>query len=198
MSNIGRWSPDAIRAQYKEGAGAWAGAWFRGRDQHGCAERDSRSQDPLRFRREARELLAAIACTDPHATLDVPRPQGPATGGSLNGGPVTDLMGLVFGGGSIVAAAAQIWLARVPQRIIVVTRPDGATLRISSKEARVDDERAPDALANSAAFARCSWSRERRRNPSGPPVSQLGRGAGAGPVPQVLDRIEGRETTVAI
>ncbi|WP_327332211.1 effector-associated constant component EACC1 [Streptomyces anulatus] len=98
-------------------------------------------EDPLRARREARELLAAIADTDPHASLDVPRPQAPATDGSLKGGPVTDLIGLVFGGGSMVAAAVQIWLARVPQRTIVVTRPDGATLRISGKEARADDER---------------------------------------------------------
>ncbi|WP_326739351.1 effector-associated constant component EACC1 [Streptomyces sp. NBC_01022] len=98
-------------------------------------------EDPLRSRREARELLAAIADTDPHAALDVPRPQDPGTDGSLKGGPVTDLIGLVFGGGSMAAAAVQIWLARVPQRTIVVTRPDGATLRISGKEARADDER---------------------------------------------------------
>ncbi|MFI6897140.1 hypothetical protein ACIBM4_23835 [Streptomyces sp. NPDC050256] len=98
-------------------------------------------EDPLRSRREARELLAAIADTDPHAALDVPGPQGPATDDSLKGGPVTDLIGLVFGGGSMAAAAVQIWLARVPQRTIVATRPDGATLRISGKEARADDER---------------------------------------------------------
>ncbi|MFD0339568.1 hypothetical protein ACFVH0_12855 [Streptomyces sp. NPDC127117] len=98
-------------------------------------------EDPLRSRREARELLAAITDTDPHAALDVPRPQDPGTDDSLKGGPATDLIGLVFGGGSLAAAAVQIWLARVPQRTIVVTRPDGATLRISGKEARVDDER---------------------------------------------------------
>ena len=44
VSNLGRWSPDAIRAQYEEGAGSWAGAWFRGRNQRGGAEWDSRSQ----------------------------------------------------------------------------------------------------------------------------------------------------------
>ncbi|MGW1900170.1 SRPBCC family protein [Streptomyces hirsutus] len=44
VSNIGRWSPDAIRAQYEEGAGAWAGAWFRGRNRREGAEWDSRSQ----------------------------------------------------------------------------------------------------------------------------------------------------------
>ena len=44
VSNIGLWSPNAIRAQYEEGAGAWAGAWFRGRNQRGGNEWDSRSQ----------------------------------------------------------------------------------------------------------------------------------------------------------
>lgn len=44
VSNIGRWSPHATRAQYEEGAGAWAGAWFRGRNQRGGTEWDSRSQ----------------------------------------------------------------------------------------------------------------------------------------------------------
>ncbi|OKK23076.1 hypothetical protein AMK16_06645 [Streptomyces sp. CB00455] len=96
-------------------------------------------EDPLRARREARELLAAIADTDPQATLDTPRQQA-ADNDSLKGGPVTDLIGLVFSGGSMVAAGVQIWLARVPQRTIVVTRPDGAALRISGKEARADDE----------------------------------------------------------
>ncbi|MFC8918013.1 hypothetical protein ACFT5C_19805 [Streptomyces sp. NPDC057116] len=96
-------------------------------------------EDPLRARREARELLAALAETDPQAALDVPA--GPATTGTTTdkGGPVTDLLGLVFGGGSLVAAALQLWLARVPQRTIVVTRPDGATLTISGKQARADD-----------------------------------------------------------
>lgn len=44
VSNIGRWSPNATRAEYDEGAGAWAGAWFRGHNQRGGAEWDSRSQ----------------------------------------------------------------------------------------------------------------------------------------------------------
>ncbi|MFF4580659.1 hypothetical protein ACFY15_20055 [Streptomyces sp. NPDC001373] len=97
-------------------------------------------EDPLRARREARELLAAIAETDPQAALDIPSPQATATDNSLKGGPVADLIGLVFSGGSMVAAGIQIWLARVPQRTIVVTRPDGATLSISGKQARADDE----------------------------------------------------------
>ncbi|MFF9475438.1 hypothetical protein ACF1E9_22810 [Streptomyces roseolus] len=97
-------------------------------------------EDPLRARREARELLAALAETDPRAALDVPA--GPATAGTAatdKGGPVADLLSLVFGGGSLVAATLQLWLARVPQRTIVVTRPDGATLTISGKQARADD-----------------------------------------------------------
>ncbi|MFF1409935.1 hypothetical protein ACFVX6_09105 [Streptomyces sp. NPDC058289] len=41
----------------------------------------------------------------------------------------------------------QLWLACVPQRTVVVTRPDGAVLRISGKEARTDDERIARFLA---------------------------------------------------
>jgi hypothetical protein len=44
VSNIGLWSPNAIRAQYDEGAGAREGAWFRGHNQRGGNEWDSRSQ----------------------------------------------------------------------------------------------------------------------------------------------------------
>ncbi|MFD8973665.1 hypothetical protein [Streptomyces sp. NPDC059593] len=95
-------------------------------------------EDPLRARREARELLAALAVADPQAALDVP--DSPATSSeTAKGGPVTDLIGLVFSGGSFLAAGIQIWLARVPQRTIVVTRPDGASLTISGKQARADD-----------------------------------------------------------
>ncbi len=98
-------------------------------------------EDPLRARREARELLAALAEADPQAALDVPA--GPATTGTtpVKGGPVADLLSLVFAGGSLAAATLQLWLARVPQRTIVVTRPDGATLTISGKQARADDAR---------------------------------------------------------
>lgn len=99
-------------------------------------------EDPLRARREARELLATISNSDPQAALDVPRLQQEAENDIPipKGGPVTDLIGVVFSGGSMVAAGVQIWLARVPQRTIVVTRPDGATLSISGKQARADDE----------------------------------------------------------
>ncbi|MFE7264286.1 hypothetical protein ACFU9B_19840 [Streptomyces sp. NPDC057592] len=96
-------------------------------------------EDPLRARREARELLAALTAADPQAALDVPGRQQDTAGESLKGGPVADLIGLVFSGGSFVAAGIQIWLARVPQRTIVVTRPDGASLTISGKQARADD-----------------------------------------------------------
>ncbi|GGV06981.1 effector-associated constant component EACC1 [Streptomyces spectabilis] len=96
-------------------------------------------EDPLRARREARELLTALTDADPLAALDVPGQQQDAASESLKGGPVSDLIGLVFSGGSFVAAGIQIWLARVPQRTIVVTRPDGASLTISGKQARADD-----------------------------------------------------------
>ncbi|MFD7836962.1 hypothetical protein [Streptomyces sp. NPDC059761] len=96
-------------------------------------------EDPLRARREVRELLTEIRDADPLAALDVTG-QRAAAQGTDKGGAVTDLIGLVFSGGSLIAAGVQVWLARVPQRTIVVTRPDGATLRISGKEARADDE----------------------------------------------------------
>jgi hypothetical protein len=95
--------------------------------------------DPLRARREARELLAALAEADPQAALDVSGQA--AVSDTDKGGPVTDLIGLVFSGGSLAAAGIQVWLARVPQRTVVVTRPDGATLRITGKEARNEEER---------------------------------------------------------
>ncbi|MDT9693709.1 hypothetical protein Q5762_36395 [Streptomyces sp. P9(2023)] len=108
--------------------------------------------DPLRARREARELLAALTETDARAALDIPRPRpGDA---AAKGGPVTDLIGLVFGGGSLVAACIQVWLARVPQRNIVITRADGATLSVSGKEARADSELIDRFLADGVAGAR--------------------------------------------
>ncbi|MFF3783915.1 hypothetical protein [Streptomyces sp. NPDC001933] len=109
-------------------------------------------EDPLRARREARELLAALIEADPRAALDIPRPRPEDE--TLKGGPVGDLIGLVFSGGSLVAAGIQIWLARVPQRTIVITRADGATLRVSGKEARADSELIDRFLAGGAAGAR--------------------------------------------
>lgn len=94
-------------------------------------------EDPLRARRDARELLAALIEADPRAALHTPG--SGSTGGTDKGGTVSDVLGLVFGGGSLAASAIQIWLARVPQRTIVVTRPDGTAIRISGKEARADD-----------------------------------------------------------
>ncbi|WP_240497320.1 hypothetical protein [Streptomyces hirsutus] len=80
-------------------------------------------EDPLRARKEARELLAGIAGVDPGAALDVPR-QGTAAGPTEKGGLSAYTIGLVISAGSLVAAGVQIWLARVPQRTIVVGRPD--------------------------------------------------------------------------
>ncbi|MEV7956632.1 hypothetical protein [Streptomyces sp. NPDC088141] len=104
--------------------------------------------DPLRARREARELLAALAETDSQAALDVPAGYS-GIGGTDKGGPVTEILSLVFGGGSLAAAGIQIWLARVPQRTIVVMRPDGARMTISGKEARADDARIDRFLSGS-------------------------------------------------
>ncbi|MFF4320701.1 hypothetical protein [Streptomyces sp. NPDC001568] len=109
-------------------------------------------EDPLRARREARELLAALVEADPRAAFDVPHPQ--PENGTLKGGPVTDLIGLVFSGGSLVAAGIQVWLARVPQRTIVITRADGTTLRVSGRQARADSELIDRFLTGGAAGAR--------------------------------------------
>lgn len=96
--------------------------------------------DPLRARREARELLGEINEVDPGAVLDLPR-QRAAGGDTDKGGVSMDAVSLMISSGSFVAAGVQVWLARVPQRTIVATRPDGSTLRITGREARDDDER---------------------------------------------------------
>ncbi|MEV4505197.1 effector-associated constant component EACC1 [Streptomyces klenkii] len=95
-------------------------------------------EDPLRARKEARELLAALATADSTARLDLPEPGVPAGAGE-KGGPSAETVGLLLNAGSFVAALVQTWLARVPQRTLVVKRPDGATLHITGKEAREDD-----------------------------------------------------------
>ncbi|MFJ2510824.1 hypothetical protein ACIPEL_37620 [Streptomyces griseoviridis] len=94
--------------------------------------------DPLRARKDARELLAALGEVDPTARLDLPDP-GSLTGVGDKGGPSAETVGLLLSGGSFVIALVQTWLARVPQRTLVVKRPDGATLHITGKEAREDD-----------------------------------------------------------
>lgn len=104
-------------------------------------------EDPLRARKEARELLAEVADADPGAALDVPQQRGVARETDKGGGLSADTIALVFSAGSLVAAGVQVWLARVPQRTIVVRRPDGATLHITGKEAREDDERIERFLA---------------------------------------------------
>ncbi|GGX22740.1 hypothetical protein GCM10010297_49900 [Streptomyces malachitofuscus] len=44
VSNISRWSPNALHAEYEDGAGPREGAWFRGRNQRSDREWESRSQ----------------------------------------------------------------------------------------------------------------------------------------------------------
>ncbi|GHH37145.1 effector-associated constant component EACC1 [Streptomyces candidus] len=95
--------------------------------------------DPLRARREARELLGELSEVAPEAVLDSVRPQGPLPDG-VKGGDVVALVGLVFSGGSLAIAAVQLWLSRTPQRTISLTRPDGACLRITGRQARADSE----------------------------------------------------------
>jgi hypothetical protein len=95
-------------------------------------------EDPLRARKDARELLATLAGADSTAGLDLPAP-GSLAGAGDKGGPSAETVGLLLGAGSFVVALVQTWLARVPQRTIVVKRPDGAVLHITGKEAREDD-----------------------------------------------------------
>ncbi|MFK4093216.1 effector-associated constant component EACC1 [Streptomyces anthocyanicus] len=112
-------------------------------------------EDPLRARKEARDLLAQVADADPEAALDVPRRDtGAPADVSLKGGLTADTIGVLISAGSMVAAGVQIWLARVPQRTIVVKRPDGATLHITGKEAREDDERIERFLAGGGEASR--------------------------------------------
>lgn len=101
--------------------------------------------DPLRARSEARELLAQVAEADPAASLRLPS-AGPAVR-TDKGGDVVGVVGLVLSAGSLAAACVQVWLAKVPQRTIVAARPDGATLRITGREAREDAERLEQFLA---------------------------------------------------
>ncbi|MCW2900866.1 MAG: putative rane protein [Streptosporangiaceae bacterium] len=103
-------------------------------------------EDPLRARREARELLREIADADPEAALVVPGQS--VSRDTDKGGVSADAIGLVLNAGSLVAAGVQVWLARVPQRTITIARPDGATLRITGREARADDERIERFLAD--------------------------------------------------
>ncbi|WP_225631662.1 effector-associated constant component EACC1 [Streptomyces solaniscabiei] len=91
-------------------------------------------EDPLR----ARELLAALAEADSTARLDLPEPDRLARSFD-KGGPSAETVGLLLSAGSFVAALVQVWLARIPQRTIVVKRPDGAVLQVTGKEAREDD-----------------------------------------------------------
>ncbi|MBL1095722.1 hypothetical protein [Streptomyces coffeae] len=102
-------------------------------------------EDPLRARKEARELLAEIANADPGAVLDIPRQR--TSEGTDKGGLSVDTIGVLISAGSLVTAGVQLWLSRVPQRTIVARRPDGATLQITGKEAREDDERIERFLA---------------------------------------------------
>ncbi|WP_055615181.1 effector-associated constant component EACC1 [Streptomyces phaeochromogenes] len=102
--------------------------------------------DPLRARSDARELLAQVSEADPTASLRLPS-TGPAVS-THKGGDVVGVVGLVLSAGSLAAACVQVWLAKVPQRTIVATRPDGATLRITGREAREDAERLEQFLAN--------------------------------------------------
>ncbi|MCG8964990.1 effector-associated constant component EACC1 [Streptomyces flaveolus] len=95
-------------------------------------------EDPLRARRDARELLAALAEADSTAKLELPEP-GSLAGSFDKGGPSAETVGLLLSAGSFVAALVQVWLARIPQRTIVVKRPDGAVLQVTGKEAREDD-----------------------------------------------------------
>ncbi|MFK8905439.1 effector-associated constant component EACC1 [Streptomyces sp. YS-3] len=101
--------------------------------------------DPLRARSDARELLAEVSEADPAASLRLPSAR--PSMGTDKGGDVVGVVGLVLSAGSFAAACVQVWLAKVPQRAIIATRPDGATLRITGREAREDEERLERFLA---------------------------------------------------
>jgi hypothetical protein len=101
--------------------------------------------DPLRARRDARELLAEASEADPTVSLRFPS-AGPSVS-TDKGGDIAGIVGLVLSAGSLAASCVQVWLAKVPQRTIVATRLDGATLRLTGREAREDDQRLEHFLA---------------------------------------------------
>ncbi|MFI9583944.1 hypothetical protein ACIHCQ_19345 [Streptomyces sp. NPDC052236] len=135
-------------------------------------------EDSLRSRKEARELLAEIADADPGAALDVPRQRGAARDTDKGGGLSADTIALVFSAGSLVAAGVQVWLARVPQRTVIVSRPDGATLHITGKQAREDDERIERFLTGDAGAANDASSAGDERAENGDGSSGNGTAAG--------------------
>ena len=93
--------------------------------------------DPLRARREARELTAALSAAEVGATLRLPGTQPAAA--TDKGSDVAELVGVLISGGALVASVVQTWLTRVPNRTISVTRrSDGATLTVSGRQARED------------------------------------------------------------
>jgi hypothetical protein len=94
-------------------------------------------EDPLRARKDARELLAEIAGSDPGAALDIPRQR--TSGGTDKGGVSLEAVGVVISAASLAVANVQLWLSRVPQRTVIVKRPDGATLQLTGRQAREDD-----------------------------------------------------------
>lgn len=102
-------------------------------------------EDPLRARSDARELLTEVSGTDPTASLRLPSASTSVR--TDKGGDVSEVVGLVLSAGSFAAACIQVWLAKVPQRTIIATRPDGSTLRITGREAREDDARLERFLA---------------------------------------------------
>ncbi len=104
--------------------------------------------DPLRARSDARELLAEVSDADPVASLRLPS-AGPSVS-TDKGGDVSEVVGLVLSAGSFAAACVQVWLAKIPQRTIIATRPDGATLRITGREAREDSARLERFLAQNS------------------------------------------------
>jgi hypothetical protein len=104
--------------------------------------------DPLRARSDARELLAEAEKADPTAWLSLPTATSSTS--TDKGGEFVEVVGLVLNAGSLAAACVQVWLARVPQRTIVATRSDGATLQITGREAREDGERLERFLTGSS------------------------------------------------
>lgn len=95
-------------------------------------------EDPLRARREARELLAEFAQADVDAVLDLPGPAQSTASSTNKGWGSAETVGILISTGSLITSVVQLWLARVPNRTISVTRPDGSTLKISGKQAQED------------------------------------------------------------
>ncbi|MFC5661772.1 hypothetical protein ACFP3U_02105 [Kitasatospora misakiensis] len=92
--------------------------------------------DPLREARDLRSLREALQGEGVGTDL---RRTAPASADPDAKG-ASEVLSLVFGGGSLAVAVLQTWLARVPARRLRIERADGGVLEIDGRTQREDAE----------------------------------------------------------